>query len=206
MTDQPVIRARLEYEGRELIHNDLSSAAFHLLERIRKGIKDDQREGIGLDMMACLTMTAFAFEAYLNFVGFHKIAEFDDTRRGKDKRKQVIKALGMNWDGNARPFSTIPELFSVRDAMAHGKPRLIKNVWEEVGTHTQLEEKLRTYRQGIDAEISFELVERAYDDVQTIWRMMLEAGEINQWDTMDGGFSGIEFLDFVATGPEPEFG
>jgi hypothetical protein len=197
MSDQPVIRARLEYEGRELIHNDLISAAFHLKERIRQGIANGQREGIGLDMMACITMTAFAFEAYLNFVGFHKIPDFDDAQSGKSKRKQIVRELDIPWDDNARPYSTIRELFAARDAMAHGKPRLIKSAWEDVGTHSELEEKLQTYRQGIEAMIDFDFVERAYDDVQSIWQLMIKSAEINLMDTLDGGYSGIEFLSFA---------
>ena len=62
------------------VHNDLSNAAFHLLERIDEMERTDNREGIGLDVMACLTMMAFTFEAKINFLGFKVIAEWKEKQ------------------------------------------------------------------------------------------------------------------------------
>jgi hypothetical protein len=45
------------------VHNDLMNAADFLKRRIDKRIEEGDRDGIGLDIMACLTIMAFAFEA-----------------------------------------------------------------------------------------------------------------------------------------------
>lgn len=197
MSDQPVIYALLEYEGAELIHNDLISAAFHLKKRIEKGIETGERQGIGLDMMAALTMTAFAYEAYLNFVGSKAVANFKERQNGIDKRDEVMNALGIAWDGASRPFSTVERLIDARNIMAHGKPYYFKDQWEAEGTHSELEEQLRSYRKGIEAQIDYDFVRDAFDDVDALWRMMLKAGGIREFDTLDGGMSTISFKGYV---------
>ncbi|QTC93086.1 hypothetical protein [Brevundimonas goettingensis] len=199
MSDQPIIVAQLEYEGKELIHNDLISSAFNLKERIEKNMEKGERLGIGLDIMAAVTMTAFAFEAYLNFVGFKIIDDFEKYEReaGKKKRRRIMAALALKWDDEVRPFSTINRLISVRDAMAHGKPLYVKDEWEAVGTHNELEEQIRTYRKGIEERVTYDLLCEAYEDVEIIWRMMLKAGKIRYFDTLDGGSSGITFKSYA---------
>lgn len=197
MSDEPVIKALLEYEGSELIHNDLISAAYHLKKRVEAGLANNQREGIGLDMMAAVTMTAFAFEAYLNFIGDSVIDEFKERQNGLEKRKQVMGKLGIEWDSGSRPFSTVEKLIKARDVMAHGKPRYFKEQWEAVGTHSELEETLRSYRKGLEIDITYDFMREAYDDVEAVWRMMLKASGIREFDTLDGGSSMISFKEYV---------
>lgn len=197
MTDQPVILATLSYEGRELIHNDLISAAFNLKQRIESMMESDDRRGIGLDIMAAVTMTAFAYEAYLNFVGSTVIQDFVEFQNGTKKRNQIFKALGLVWKDDIRPFSTINRLISVRDVMAHGKPYFVKDEWEAVGTHSELEEQIRSYRKGIETQVDYNLLRDAYEDVEQVWRMMLQAAKIEMFDTLDGGLSGITFKAYA---------
>ena len=197
MPDEPLMLATLEYEGRELIHNDLISSAFHLKERIEKAREAGDMTGIGLDMMAAITMTAFAYEAYLNFVGFTAIKDFVEYQPGWKKRDQIMKQLGIDWQKDVRPFSTVDRLIKVRDTMAHGKPRLVKDEWEAIGTHSQLEEQIRNFRTGIESVVNYELLRDAYEDVEQVWRMMLQAAKIELFETLDGGMSGITFKGFV---------
>lgn len=64
-------RMRVVLERRKVdnIHNDLSNAATYFRKRILERIERGDREGLFLEMMAELTMIAFAVEANLNFVG-----------------------------------------------------------------------------------------------------------------------------------------
>jgi hypothetical protein len=201
MSDEPVIIAKLEYEGRALIHNDLISAAFNLKERIDANMKKGELSGIGLDIMAAVTMTAFAYEAYLNFVGFTVIEDFVEFQNGKKKRNQIMAALGIEWNDDVRPFATINRLIEVRDIMAHGKPYFVKTEWEAIGTHSELVEQIRSYRVGIEGQIDYDLLRDAYDDVEVVWRMMLKAGGIEAFDTLDGGSSGITFKGYAEPAP-----
>ena len=52
------IKAKLDREWRDLIHNDLSSAAWYFEQRVQARIAADDREGVGFEMIAALTMTA----------------------------------------------------------------------------------------------------------------------------------------------------
>ena len=199
MTEQPVIIATLEYEGQELIHNDLISSAFNLKQRIEIMMESGDMEGIGLDIMAAVTMTAFAYEAYLNFVGFKIIPEFVEFQNGKKKRNQIMAKLGIDWNDDTRPFSTINRLIEARDIMAHGKPYSVKNQWEAIGTHSELEEQIRSYRDGFESKIDYDLLRDAYDDVEHVWNMMLRHANISEFETFDRRMSGITFIAY----PEP---
>jgi hypothetical protein len=81
--------------------------------------------------------------------------------------------------------------------MAHGKQRLVKDEWEAIGTHSQLEEQIQNFRTGIEAVVNYELLKDAYEDVEHVWRMMLQAAKIEVFETLDGGMSGITFKGFV---------
>ncbi len=63
-----LVRATVEESRKIRIHNDLSQAAFHFKKAIEEKQKNDG-VGITYDCMACATMLAFTWEAYLNFFG-----------------------------------------------------------------------------------------------------------------------------------------
>ncbi|WP_426017211.1 hypothetical protein [Brevundimonas sp. DWR2-3-1b1] len=194
MTEQR-INALLEVERIDLIHNDLSSAAFHLKTRIDKALAPDgDRDGVGLDMMAGITMLAFTFEAYLNFIGDLKVQNWNERASGKEKREAVWNTLGLSWEPAARPASTILRLIKARDMMAHGKPVKVKKEWVAQGTDGELQNLLRAYQTEFDALITPEFFATAYDDVEAIWKEMLGAGNIQVHETFDKGMSGITFI------------
>ena len=194
MSDQR-INASLEVERIDLIHNDLSSAAFHLKARIDKALAPGgDREGVGLDIMAAVTMLAFTFEAYLNFVGDLRVEGWNERAGGRAKREAVWRTLGLTWDPEQLPASTILKLFEARDMMAHGKPVKVKQQWIAQGTDGELQALLRAYQTEFDALTTPEFFAIAYEDVEALWRTFLEAGKIEIFDTFDRGMSGITFI------------
>jgi hypothetical protein len=67
---QPLIRVRMENDVTDYPHNDVSNAAFFFRERLTRAFEDKERaDGIFLEMIGMMTMTAFALEGYTNFVG-----------------------------------------------------------------------------------------------------------------------------------------
>ena len=189
------INARLEVERIDLIHNDLSSAAFHLKARIDKALAPGgERDGVGLDIMAGITMLAFTLEAYINFVGDLKVDKWDERASGKEKRQAVWKALELEWHSAQRPASTVLQLMKARDMMAHGKPVKTKKAWEAQGTDGELQKLLRDYQTEFDALTTPEFFAVAYEDVEGLWRTLLEAGKIEVIETFDQGISGITFI------------
>ncbi|MGB3387914.1 MAG: hypothetical protein WBA88_08050 [Pseudaminobacter sp.] len=151
-------------------------------------------------MMAALTMTAFAYEAYLNFIGNAVIEHWDERQSLWKKERQIVESLGLQWKENERPRSTTRELRDFRDVLAHGKPVLTKQKQEAEGTDSELQTLLRNYKPEWEAKLDPDFVNRAYEDVEVMWRPMLEAGQINVIETISHGSRTITFLAHV----EPE--
>lgn len=195
---QMLIAAKLGIDRTDYIHNDLSNAAFHILKRVQAAQNEDRREGIGLDIMAAIVMTAFAFEAYLNFVGYN-VLEKDWPERDSfiKKIEFLLKKLSIDFDWNIRPFSTLQELHKIRNILAHGKPQPTKRDWESVGTHDELQMELRSFVPDWRAGVSYEFLERAFEDVDAVWRLLLDTAGITSFDTLSGGSSSIEFIKFI---------
>ncbi|QRM39468.1 hypothetical protein F3X89_17390 [Rhizobium rhizogenes] len=120
------IKVRLQQNRYVLIHNDLANTGFYFRKRIEKRLATDDREGISLEMMACLTMMAFAIEARFNFLGAELIPDWEEREAWKKKIKRVAKHLGIQADFGKRPFKTLGLLQEFRDTFAHGKPEVLK--------------------------------------------------------------------------------
>jgi hypothetical protein len=80
------------------IHNDLANAAFFY-----KNIIEEKRTnggpGITFDCMACATMLAFTWEAYLNFFGSELLkATWNDMEKLETKEAQVLGKLNIKPD------------------------------------------------------------------------------------------------------------
>jgi hypothetical protein len=194
------IRALLEIKNQDLIHNDLSNAAFYFKKRIDERIAKNDHDGIFLEMIAALTMTAFALEANLNFVGSNKVKGWNDWQSVGNKLKEVCKSLDLNPDHNKRPYATVAKLISIRNTLAHGKPQIVEIKEEVEGTHDELMARVRNYQNEWEKAVTPAFVAEAYDDVEAIWQEMLKAAKIDVIESTSGGSGGIEFLGYA----EPE--
>jgi hypothetical protein len=178
--------AKIRKDMRLYIHNDLMNAADYLKRRIDERSKKGDRDGIGLDIMACLTIIAFSFEAQMNFLGFKLIQKWEERKPYLYKFQRVAKRLNVTVDYNSRPHSTVKELKDFRDTLAHGKPEEIKGEKEETITREELER-----RDLLKAEWQKSLTEEflglAYDDTESIWRQFLELSCLSIIDTITIG-------------------
>ncbi|MER9949517.1 hypothetical protein [Mesorhizobium sp. M0047] len=84
--------------------------------------------------------------------------------------------------------------------LAHGKPVLTKQKQEAEGTDSELQTLLRNYKPEWEAKLDPDFVSRAYEDVEAMWRTMLEAGQINVIETISHGSRKITFLGRTAAG------
>ena len=71
------LRVKHEANKNIYVHNDIANAAYHLSSRIESNKSNGIEEGISLDIMSCLIMLAFEFEAKANFIGHMKIEEWN---------------------------------------------------------------------------------------------------------------------------------
>ena len=196
---QKLMRVRLEKEVKAFIHNDLGNASHFLLKRIRDRLAAGDREGIFLDQMACAMMIAFSHEADLNFVGWKLLPdEWDERLPTKDKLKKLLKATSLDLDWNKRPLATLAPLKVIRDALAHGKPRLIRSDEEAIGTYDELYElSHREHTEEWEKLLTQDILEEAYADTDEIYQKLLVHGGIDLWEAMSGGTSGMSYLGDV---------
>ena len=186
-------RVRHQSEKHIYIHNELSSASWYFKGIIENKVKDGIRDAITFDCMACLTLLAFTFEAYINFLGDRLIAEWKERERFDDKVAKVLGHLELTPNENTRPYSSIKQLKTLRDTLAHGKP-VRKEVDEIVAGDA---EELRRIDLSGDWEkdCNPDAAIQAYDDVEKIWRELLEKAGIPIFDTLPHGEGSITVIE-----------
>lgn len=177
------LRVLIEAKRKDLIHNDLANSAFYLKERVIARDAAGDREGIFLDMMAAATMTAFALEAYLNFVGTTKVPDWKDRAGIRAKLDSLRAFLKIDAPLDVRPYATVGELIELRNTLAHGKPRISKIREVAEGTYDELHARMRPPQPDWEKSLTPEFVVRVYEDVEAIWREMLNAAGIDILDT-----------------------
>lgn len=186
-------RFRIQEHKDLYIHNDLANAAFYFKERISERLKNDDREGVGIEMMACLTMIAFAVEARMNFLGYKLIEKWKERAPYMVKVEKVTKRLGVAPDFGERPYKTIESLKNFRDTLAHGKPLEIRTDVEVEAT----EEELRG--RGFlgapwEAAVTGEFVEMGFEDMEVVWRDLLARSKLGVMETITQGGATISFI------------
>jgi hypothetical protein len=63
------MRVHLKAHRHIYIHNDIGNAAFYFKNRVNERIAKGERDGVGLEIIAGLTLLAFEVEARFNFIG-----------------------------------------------------------------------------------------------------------------------------------------
>jgi hypothetical protein len=185
---------RLQGKKYVYIHNDLSNAAFHFKTRIEERLERDDRVGITFDCISCLVMCAFSFEAYINFLGSKLITGWKERQPFDDKVKEVLKHLGIQPDETQRPYSAIGRLKTFRDTVAHGKPdeEEYDKVVEIKGDGSDARPDLTGEWQKIcETDSVFEI----YEDIEAIWKEMLEKSGLSAFDTLTHGEGGLTFME-----------
>ena len=61
------IKVHLKAHRHIYIHNDIGNATFYFKNRVDERIAKDDRDGVGLEIIAGLTLLAFEVEARFNF-------------------------------------------------------------------------------------------------------------------------------------------
>jgi hypothetical protein len=186
-------RVRHKSKKRILIHNDLGNAAYYHRNVIEKKLGADDREGIGFDCMACLIMLAFGFEAQINFVGARLIEGWKERRPFAEKVEEVFTRLGLERDAAARPFASVERLKLFRDSLAHGKPvdveidEVVDAAQSEFAQYADLD---GDWQKFCTPEGVFE----TYEDLESLWKEMLERGGIPVIETVTHGMTTMSMV------------
>jgi hypothetical protein len=175
-----------------------TGAAFHFKIRIEDRVDKNDREGIIFDCMSCLMMCAFAFDAYLNFLGHKLIEGWDERMKYHKKLRKVFAYLDHSPDTNTKPYSSLERVKTFRDLIAHGKPN--ESEYDEVieGAAEELEPRWNlsaAWMEQCTSQIVFEI----YDDVDAIWKELLEKSNISFFDTTTHGMGGLTLIEKIDT-------
>jgi hypothetical protein len=172
---------------------DLENVASYFKQRIAERARNNDRDGIGLEIIACLTFTAFAFEAQINFLGFKVVEGWDEWRPLLEKLGEVANKLNIKFDSRTRPYATIKELKEFRDTLAHGKPRQIRGERQLSATREELT-KRNILKADWEKCVSEEFAEQCYSDADSMWKELLSKSGLEIFDTITSGGSNIQFI------------
>ncbi len=196
------IKARVQKSARVFVHNDLSNAAFHFADAI-KAKQGNGEPGILIDGMACAVMVAFTFEANVNFMGFElskaeKLQNWKERESFDEKLKKVFGALGIAIDKDKRPLKSMERMKQLRDTLAHGKPVYAEYDQVEIGTPEEIDlNSTAPLLAGWQTECTADSVFEAREDLEALWRLMIEKSGLELWDTMTTGDAGITYIEDV---------
>ena len=187
------IKVRRHGKQRIFIHNDLSNAAFYFKERIELRLQNKDDQGIDFDHMAFLVLSAFAFEARINFLGKKLVPDWKEFSPFHKKVSNVLSKVGITQKSNQRPFSTLNTIKELRDTLAHGRPDekafdeevIIEQ--HEAGERVALTAEWRKY-------CTPESMRIVHEDLNTIWKMLLEKADIKVFDTLTSSIGGLTFI------------
>jgi hypothetical protein len=191
------IKVRKQEHKYIYVHNDLSNSAYHFKTVIETKVAANDRNGIAFDYMACLLMLAFTFEAKINLLGAKlKADKWNERHSFKEKIKQVLANLQIVPDWTVRPFSSIDTMKKFRDSIAHGKPMEIVTD-ESVITTSEMADK----RVNLEADwllyCEHDGVFNSFEDVDTIWKQLLEAAKLEVFDTLTHGGSTLSVIEKI---------
>ena len=122
-------------------HNDLLNLAHFNLGVINEHVGKDDHEGLALHCMNCIVSTAFAVEAFINFMGSKKVEKWNERTKWYKKLQQICKAVGYEYNLDKDPLATIEKVKDIRNELAHGKP-IEKMV--EVGSKDELKQAMES--------------------------------------------------------------
>jgi hypothetical protein len=83
-------------------------------------------------LLACLA-TAFAVEAYLNFLGEQLLPKWGadhEKKAPKDKLKAIAKKVAFDVPYKSVEYQAFTDVFALRNALAHGKVESISGSWD----------------------------------------------------------------------------
>jgi hypothetical protein len=90
----------------------------------------------------------------------------------------------------------------LRDTLAHGKPVYAEYDQVEIGTPEDIDlDSTAPLLAGWQTECTADSVFEAREDLEALWKLMIEKSGLDLWDTMTSGDSSITFIEHVPDEP-----
>jgi hypothetical protein len=194
-----LIKAQRKETRKILIHNMLSQAAWYFKKVIEEKQENGDESGITYNCMAGATMLAFSWEAYLNFFGDELIGDYWKEDQPLNKKIDLVfQKLKITPDWSKRPYQTISILTRLRNTLAHGKPFSKTETTEVINKAEKITKRKVDLSGDWESQCKPDFVLKAHDDLDDIFKRMLEASGISILDTLttvDGSVSFVEKID-----------
>jgi hypothetical protein len=182
-------RARVTKSREVRVHGELWHTSRILLKHGK-----ERPEGSTHQFRASLVFTAFALEAYLNWLGHTQVPNWKYLERlnPREKTEVVAGKLGVALDFGTRPWSIVKPLFGFRNDIAHGKPKLLESDTIEAfdeNLDAKLGEFLRTEWEEFCTEQN---AVRAREDVAAIAELLHCAATFESVESTDPFSTGFQ--------------
>lgn len=190
-------RVRRQSKKNIYIHNDLSNAAYHFKKSVDSRLAEGNREGIAFEIMACLSLLAFSFEARINFLGSKLFQEkWKEKQAFHNKVNQVLNELKLDLAEDSRPYRSVDRLKVFRDSIAHGKPCMIE-VDEVVEVDEDDLERVVDLSAGWEEFCDESVMYELYEDIEEIWQIMLAKSDLELFETITHGSGGVTLIEKI---------
>ncbi|MDX9999429.1 MAG: hypothetical protein RBS50_15845 [Phenylobacterium sp.] len=176
MSERNRRRLSVEHEREVVTYAELWHAAGVIL---RKG--QEEPRGAAWQFLSSIILSAFAFEAFLNYVGSEVVPNWDDLERAlspEKKLRHLCIALGVDIGGrHERQNQTIRELVRTRNDLAHGRSQMLKPdpTSARIDNHYEariLKRPLTEWEEKIQNE---KFAERVREDLEQVFRALHKA-------------------------------
>lgn len=154
-------------------HNTLGSASWYYLKVAR-----EYKEARSINCMVSMLLCAFTLEAFLNLLGQELLEDWHEKEKlsPEDKLEEIAQKIGIEFDRSRRPFQTVKRIFRFRNQLAHAKPRIFEETYDEKIDEKELE---KFWDEGSDIstlpkaeiwleECTLKNAERFYEDREAI--------------------------------------
>lgn len=193
-----LIKANVKETRKIRIHNMLSQAAWYFKEIIEEKQKKDDIVGMTYTCMACATMLAFTWEAYLNFFGDALLpAMWREQQELTKKINLVFQKLKIAPDWSRRPYQSIATLTRLRNTLAHGKPFTTTDETEVINKAEKITNRMVDLSGDWEKQCKPDFVLKAHDDLDEIFKEMLKASGLSLFDSLSVAEGSISFIDKI---------
>ncbi len=193
-----LVKANVKETRKIRIHNMLSQAAWHFKNVIEDKQNNGEESGITYNCMACATMLAFTWEAYLNFFGDELIGAYWKEEQPLNKKIDLVfQKLKIAPCWAKRPYQSISTLTRLRNTLAHGKPFSKTETTEVINKAEKITNKKVDLSGDWESQCKPNFVLKAHDDLDDIFKQMLAASGLSLLDTLTVVEGSVSFVEKI---------
>ena len=151
---------------------------------LKNGIEN--KTGSYHQFLGSIVFTAFALEAFLNHVGESLYKSWPELEKltPKGKIDLITESLGITVDYGSMPWQIVPEIFAIRNKIAHGKNELLQD--ERMLSVDTYDEKMgEMLLASWQSYCSRENAEKARDKVEEICKAIWAKTDFREHDLFE---------------------